>query len=293
MNYRDHATNVTRRLVEMIETDSHGNWAMPWHTHDVGDVLDARNPTTKTRYRGANVITLVVDALDRGFPTGHWATYRQWAKHGAQVRKGEYGAQVIKWVPAPTEPDQEAATPADCVQRQLRPRVYAVFNAHQVDGHDPQPASDRTTPVDEWFTAIGADVVYGSDRAYYEPAADRIHLPARDQFDDMEAFHATSLHEHIHWTGHSSRLGRLHVTQRTKSAEYATEELVAELGAAIGCAQLGISPAPRADHAQYLSYWLKQLNADPTQLFRSAAAAQRALDHLDALATTQRDDITS
>jgi Zincin-like metallopeptidase len=36
---------------------------------------------------------------------------------------------------------------------------------------------------------------------------------------------------------------------------YAMEELVAELGAAFLCADLGITSEPRADHAQYLDLW--------------------------------------
>ena len=44
---------------------------MPWHTHDLGDLLNARNATTDTRYNGANVVTLALDAFDRGYPTGN------------------------------------------------------------------------------------------------------------------------------------------------------------------------------------------------------------------------------
>ena len=109
MNYQDHATNITRRLVDMIQTGSHGQWAMPWHTHDLGDLLNARNATTHSRYQGANVITLAIGALEAGYPTGEWATYRQWTDHGAQVRKGERSAQVIKWVTRKTQADDQPA----------------------------------------------------------------------------------------------------------------------------------------------------------------------------------------
>jgi len=68
MNYQDHATHITRRLVDMIQTGTHGQWAMPWHTHDLGDLLNARNATTGSRYNGANVLTLAVEALDAGTP---------------------------------------------------------------------------------------------------------------------------------------------------------------------------------------------------------------------------------
>jgi hypothetical protein len=40
------------------------------------------------------------------------------------------------------------------------------------------------------------------------------------------------------------------------------EELIAELGAAFLCADLHITAAPRADHAQYLASWLAVLKAD-------------------------------
>ena len=49
----------------------------------------------------------------------------------------------------------------------------------------------------------------------------------------------------VHWTGHTSRLGR-DLKNRFGTAAYAAEELVAELGAAITCAHLTIAPSPRA-----------------------------------------------
>ena len=147
MNYQDHATNITRRLVDMIQTGSHGQWAMPWHTHDLGDLLNARNATTDSRYNGANVLTLAIEALERGYPTGEWATYKQWTDHGAQVRKGERSAHVIKWVTRKTRTDDQPASGGDSREvRQLLPRVYSVFNAHQVDGHDAQPDTAPATP---------------------------------------------------------------------------------------------------------------------------------------------------
>jgi antirestriction protein ArdC len=36
------------------------------------------------------------------------------------------------------------------------------------------------------------------------------------------------------------------------------EELVAEIGAAFLCADLGITPETRDDHAAYIASWLKQ-----------------------------------
>ena len=54
------------------------------------------------------------------------------------------------------------------------------------------------------------------------------------------------------------------------------EELVAELGAAFLCADLGITDEPRADHAQYLATWLSVLKADKKAIFTAASKASEA-----------------
>jgi antirestriction protein ArdC len=64
---------------------------------------------------------------------------------------------------------------------------------------------------------------------------------------------------------------------------YAAEELIAELGAAFLCADLGITPEPRADQASYLAHWLTILNGDKSAIFTAAAQAQRAVDFLHSL----------
>ena len=63
---------------------------------------------------------------------------------------------------------------------------------------------------------------------------------------------------------------------RFGSQAYAMEELVAELGAAFLCAELGITVEPRADHAQYLAHWLNVLKADKRAIFTAASASARS-----------------
>jgi len=58
------------------------------------------------------------------------------------------------------------------------------------------------------------------------------------------------------------------------------EELVAELGAAFLCADLGLSPEPRPDHAAYISSWLRVLKRDSRAVFMAAGRAQAAVDWL-------------
>jgi antirestriction protein ArdC len=71
--------------------------------------------------------------------------------------------------------------------------------------------------------------------------------------------------------------------QKFGDAGYAREELVAELGAAFLCADLGITPEIRDDHAAYLGHWLSVLKEDKRAIFSAAAHAQRAANFLKSL----------
>src|SRR4051812_19815531 len=67
---------------------------MPWH-HNGSPVSRPRNAIVPAFYRGINVLSLWAQAA--GFPTGLWATYRQWQLVNAQVRSGERGTIVVFW----------------------------------------------------------------------------------------------------------------------------------------------------------------------------------------------------
>ena len=62
------------------------------------------------------------------------------------------------------------------------------------------------------------------------------------------------------------------------------EELVAELGAAFLCADLGITPEVREDHAAYLASWLEVLRGDKRAIFTAAGKASAAAEYLQGLA---------
>jgi antirestriction protein ArdC len=56
--------------------------------------------------------------------------------------------------------------------------------------------------------------------------------------------------------------------------------LVAELGAAFTCAHLGLSTTPREDHAEYIQFWLRMMQANKQAIFAAGYKAQRASDWL-------------
>ena len=295
MHANDLFAQITDQLIADIETGAAGTWRMPWHT-----LADAGTPTSVDGrpYRGANALWLAMVAAARDWPAGVWATYRAWQRHGGQVRRGEKATQVILWKPVTPKTRGKDNDTDDTGDGQRRPRLlaraYAVFAAEQCDGAEEilarsaQRLDERDTPqriaaAETYFAAIPASVAEGGNRACYQPATDTICLPALAQFDTAAHYYGTRAHETVHWTGHPSRLDR-DLTGRFGTDSYAAEELVAELGAAMWCAQVGLSAVTRTDHAAYLAGWLRVLRSDARALVTVASRAQAAVDHLNSLA---------
>lgn len=170
-------------------------------------------------------------------------------------------------------------------------KAYTVFNVEQIDGLPESylptalPVAPLPEPIeaaDAFFAATRATFRHGGHRAFYAPGPDHIQLPHLADFRDAESYAATKAHELIHWSGAKHRLDRT-FGERFGDSAYAREELVAELGAAFLCADLGVSPEPREDHAAYLGSWLKVLKEDARAIFSAAAQAQRASDFLHGL----------
>ena len=137
---------------------------------------------------------------------------------------------------------------------------------------------DSGTPHAEVFLSrIGATVRHGGDKAFYSPEQDVIVLPKREHFDSLPHYYATSLHEHVHFTAHPSRLYR-DLRGRFGDQSYAGEELIAELGSAFLCSKLEIPGELR--HASYIASWLELLKEDSRAIFTAASAATKAADYL-------------
>ena len=274
---------VTRDVIAAIEAGA-GEWKMPWQSLARPHVSLAGRP-----YRGINVWMLTFAAEQNGYASHQWGTYKAWSELGHHVRKGEKATHVALWKPS-TRPDPN--DPAK-TKESLYTTTFSVFAREQIDDADNEPlpalelglldTPDRIAEAEVYLTAIGADVREGGDRAFYAPVQDYIGIPTLAQFRSAADYYSTLAHEHTHWTGHESRLKR-ELRNRFGSEAYAAEELIAELGAAFWCAQMGISQAPRPDHAQYLSHWLRILRADSKALLTASSQAQKAIDHLNKVA---------
>jgi len=283
---------LTARIVEAIEAGA-GAFAMPWHVSGPS-VGRPTNALSGVCYRGVNVVALWAEAMLAGYSSGAWASYRQWTRLGAQVRRGERGATIVFYKPREQREDEVAG---DDSGPQLIARASRVFNADQVAGwarSDPPAGAGAADliAVEAFVQATDAKVRHGGQVACYRPREDVIEMPDRGRFLATEAgtategYYAVLLHELTHWSGAAHRLGR-NFGERFGDEAYAFEELVAELGAAFLCADLAVSNAPRPDHAAYVSNWLKVLKGDRKAIFLASRLANQAAQYLQALVERQ------
>lgn len=288
-NRQDVYSRVTDKIVADLEQGVRP-WVKPWNAEHLAGRITRPLRHNGTPYRGINVVMLWMAAAAQGYAGPIWMTFRQAKELGGFVRKGETGALVVyanSFTATETDEDGEES------EREIPYlKGYTVFNCEQIEGlparyyaRAEEPASPvaRIEQADAFFAATRAEIRHGGDRAYYAIQPDYIQMPPAETFRDAESYAATLAHELTHWTRHPSRLDRDLGRKRWGDKGYAREELVAEIGAAYLCADLGIAPEVRADHAAYVASWLKVLKDDKRAVFQAAAHAQRAVDYLHGL----------
>ncbi|MCU1336681.1 MAG: ardC [Bryobacterales bacterium] len=286
---KDVYTRVTDRIISDLEQGIR-TWMKPWSSEHTAEKISRPLRHCGTPYRGMNVLLLWGEAVAKGYAAPSWMTFKQALEFDAHVRKGEYGSLVVY---ANSITKTETGENGEDVERAIPfLKGYTVFNVEQIDGlpahyyakpENPLPLAERIDSADRFMTATAATIRHGGNRAFYAPGRDLVQMPPFEAFRDKESYYATALHELTHWTSHKTRLDRSFDAKRFGDNGYAREELVAELGAAFLCADLGISPEIRDDHAAYLGHWLKVLQEDKRAIFSAAAHAQRAADFLQGL----------
>lgn len=164
-------------------------------------------------------------------------------------------------------------------------QVYNVFNVAQTNLQEARPElwkklEDANSPkkfeqVGEQFSFEPVDRMIKDnlwicpikevkgDNAYYSISRNEIVVPTRQQFINGESFYSNLFHEMGHSTGAENQLNRLKPGQTFGSAEYAREELVAELGAALVAQRYGMTKNIKEDSAAYLKSWLNSLHESP------------------------------
>ena len=180
---------VTDRIIAELEKGK-----IPWERPWTGIRSGAYNRITKKPYSLLNQILLGRD--------GEWATFKQWTDLGGHIKKGEKSSFVTFWKMQTYTETQEDGTETEKIIPLLR--YYNVFHISQVEGVEPlkdtelienQPIKEAETILNNYWTREGITVEQeASNRAYYSPMRDLIHLPLLGQFQKVEEFYSTAFH---------------------------------------------------------------------------------------------------
>ena len=215
---------------------------------------------------------------------GEYVTFKQCQQEGGKVKKGEKSSMVVFWKWIETE-DEETHEKKEVPFL----RYYDVFHIDQCEGLKARyaetlpattdPNENAEVLINDYIFRSGVKLTHESgDRAYYQPAFDRVVLPCMEQFKETAEYYSTAFHELTHSTGHESRLNRLDRTAFFGTEAYSKEELIAEIGAAALVNYSGLeTPSSFRNNAAYIQNWLGVLKGDKRIIVSAAGKAEKAV----------------
>ena len=204
---RDHYAEVTNQVIAALEAGT-PPWRKPWDPDKAGGPSMPRNATTGARYRGINVVTLAMSPLTFSSGDPRWATYKQAADRGWQVKKGERGTTAYFFKRIEVRDTAKPADDDDATRRIPLLRAFTLFHASQIEGvPDFMPPTVEEAPwrapeaAETIIASSGAVVRIGGDRAFYSPVTEHIQMPPKCAFATAGGWCSTILHEASHWSG--------------------------------------------------------------------------------------------
>ena len=151
-------------------------WMKPWTAGNASGSITRPLRHNGERYCGINRLTLWINAIEKGYVSAYWLTFRQALELGAHVRKGEQGSPVIY-------ADHYTRTVSNGQGEESQRDIpflksYTVFNAGQIDSlperflakpEAPCPLIESAANADAFVKATGAQIGHGGPAAYYAP----------------------------------------------------------------------------------------------------------------------------
>lgn len=274
------------------------------------------NGVTGEGYGPRNTGMLMYAMRDGGFRDPRFATFKMASDKGCHIIRGSHGYPIERWkrmLVSKTDPTARLKQPKTKEEWDIalanpeykaEPRcvgTFTVFNAEQMDNTENLASVECFKPIEPDRVADG--IVKASpcpvfetpnDEAFYLPGADKIYVPQRNQFTNIESFCRTLLHEMGHSTGHPSRLDREQCGLKQDRQKYAFEELIAELSSVFTANAIGLDlrnvddDKPLAanevdamsNSAAYLKSWSQELKDPGGELLKAASRASKATDFL-------------
>lgn len=263
---------ITDRIIAQMEKG-----IVPWNRPWTGAKDGAYSRATGKLYSLLNQCLIEIP--------GEYATYKQVAEEGGNVKKGAKAKMVVFWKMCQSKDEEEE-------KQRVIPvlKYFSVFNvATDCEGIEPRYTPEMIQEFDaiedvdklanDYSDRTGCKIRHIiSNRAYYSPSEDTVTLPLREQFTDRSEYYSTLYHELTHSTGHVSRLNRITKPAAFGSEDYSKEELVAEIGAATILSRLGIeTDASFKNNVAYLQNWIARLKNDKRLIVSAASRADKAV----------------
>lgn len=309
---------ITDLIINTIEKVGH----LPWQKDWVGSGSDgaAKNYVSKKEYTGANfLLNFDVKFDDEGkgylvpiqFKQPYYLTFNQIKDESASLRKDSKARRVIYYtmifsfdngtlqfkttdrVKFADFVRSNGLTKED-LKRYLQKipviKYYNVFRADDCTGLKFPEAigNKKVNPIEQAQSLIDGykdppTYTFVGDKAYYQPATDKLNMPNIKVFKKEASYYCTFFHELTHSTGAKKRLDR-DMSGTFGSKNYAFEELVAELGAVFLCSEAGILFQTKENSAKYLKGWNKvlvnELENDNRFFLKASAQSQKAVNYI-------------
>lgn len=276
---------VTNKIIALLEKGV-APWRKPWFS------TPYQNIATGHLYQGRNPLFCAIDMLENGWTDPFFVGFHQGKSLGWTLAKGSKSTWIRFGSTVGKEVEKEDGSTATEFRSMCKWHNVFHISCWSDEDSDHKIADyiqkrqvefiPLTTPrpeqLERFIKAQQSVITYGGDRCFYSPVHDQIQMAEYETFRSMETFYSTLVHEHIHRTGHPSRLGR-DMSGSFGTQSYAKEELVAELGAAFVCNALSIE-CEIEHHASYIASWLNELRGDSKAFFKALDAGQKAADLL-------------
>lgn len=263
----------------MFDKAEEQEWRQPW----ISGRRPVMNLKHKKPYQGFNAFILDMACAIYKWQTPFFLTIDQISKMGLRVKEGEKWTPVLKWLPFYVNIlTGERVAPEDVEEgdesiiTRFSLRGFCEYNLDQTNLKEVNPTAyekyvkignnlDFVQDVDIQDEVLDfilnteggwrCKVQHGGDTAFYSPSGDYITLPPKNSFFKSSDYYSTALHEMAHSTKKVPTMSRDYGRKQWGDEGYATEELVAEITAAIVCHDIGHEKTIDSQHISYVNSW--------------------------------------
>lgn len=160
--------------------------------------------------------------------------------------------------------------------------------------------SEPESIIERYSALEGVQVINDvRNEAYYMESTDCIHVPPKTDFKSPEMYYSTVFHEMVHSTGTPSRLDRETLKSYRKVRNRSEEELIAEMGSCLLCAEAGIHSLSTEGESDYFTVtnsdayirsWYEWLKDGDVDIVSIASKAEKAYQYILGVCSKEDND---